>query len=573
VAKGLRARHRNGIVAAILTLGLVAAACGGGGNGTSGSSGPPTTGGVSGDDTDPGKPVVGGEAVYALEAETDDGWCLVEAQLAIAGIQVARSIYDTLAAPDSEGNVVPFLAKTIEPNADATVWTITLREGIKFHDGTDLTAEVVKNNLDAYRGQYEGRSPLLTVFVFQDVESIDVVDELTLTVTMKRGWAAFPSFLYGSGRFGMMAQAQLDSPDHCNDEMIGTGPFKFEGDWIVNDHLTLVKNENYWRKDADGTPLPYLNKLTYIPVLETSTLVNGVKTGQYTLAQSDSAEGIAQLRGLKDSGDISLVESDKFPELAYILLNASLAPFDNINARFAVAHAFNYEELNTLRNEDLLQRATGPFGPGVTGYLPDQELPGYDLDLAKEFVAKYTEETGEPLEFSLSSTPDAGSIESANLTKSYFEAAGMKVEIRTALQAAYIDLAISGDFQAMGWRNHPGFDPDTQYVWWYGVGNGNPVNFSRFTDPEIDRLLDEGRTETDPAVRQQIYEDLNRRFAEQMWSMWTFYTLWSIPGAANLHGVFGPNLPTEDSPDAVGAKPYDGLGVGHDVSGLWLSEE
>jgi peptide/nickel transport system substrate-binding protein len=552
-----------------MAMALVAAACGGGG-GNGGGAGSTTTGG--GGDGDAGKPVPGGDAVYALEAETDDGWCLPSAQLAIAGIQVARSIYDQLAAPDSEGNMVPFLAQSIEPNADATEWTITLREGIKFHDGTDLTAEVVANNLIAYTGQYDNRpNVLLFYFVFLNIESIEATDALTVVVKMKEPWAAFPSFLYSSGRLGIMAQAQLDSPDHCNDEMIGTGPFKFEGDWVINDHLTLVKNENYWRKDADGTPLPYLDSITYVPVLETSTLVNGVKTGQYTLAHTDSAEGIAQLRPMQEAGDISLVESDKFPELGYILLNASKEPFDNINARFAVAHAFNYEEINTLRNEDLLTRATGPFGPGVMGNLPDQELPGYDLDLAKDYVAKYTEETGKPLEFSLSSTPDAGSIESANLTKRYFEEAGMKVEIRTALQAAYIDLAIDGDFQAMGWRNHPGFDPDTQYVWWYGTGN--PVNFSRFNDEEINRLLDEGRAETDPAARQQIYEELNARFAEQMWSMWTFYTLWSIPGAPNLHGVFGPNLPTADSPDAVGADPYDGLAVGHDVSGLWLSQE
>jgi peptide/nickel transport system substrate-binding protein len=544
---------------------MIAAACGGGDKKTDDTGGDTTT---PVEDT---TPVPGGDVVYALEAETDDGWCLPEAQLAIAGIQVARTIYDQLAVPNDTGAMEPFLASSIEPNADATEWTITLREGITFHDGSPLTAEVVKNNLDAYRGQFEARSPLLFFFVFQNIETIEATDELTLVVTMKAPWAAFPSFLYSSGRLGIMAQAQLDSADHCNDEMIGTGPFKFEGEWVVGDHLKLTKNENYWRKDADGVQLPYLNSVTYVPVLETSTLINGVKTGQYTMAHTDSAEGIAQLRPLAEAGDISLVESDKFPELAYILLNAGQEPFDNINARFAVAHAFNYEEVNTLRNEDLLVRATGPFGPGVMGNLPDQELPGFDLDLAKDFVAKYTAETGKPLEFSLSSTPDAASIETANLTKSYLEAAGMKVEIRTALQAAYIDLAIDGDFQAMGWRNHPGFDPDTEYVWWHGYP-ANPVNFSRFNDEEINRLLDEGRAETDPATREIIYQDLNKRFNEQQYSVWTFYTLWTIPGATNVRGVFGPNLPTADSPDAMGSAPFDGLAVGHDMSGVWLAE-
>ena len=97
------------------------------------------------------------------------GWCLPEAQLAISGIQVARAIYDTLTAPDENGEIKPFLAESVEPNADNTAWTIKLRDGIKFHDGTALDATVVKNNLDAYRGAYPARQPLLFVFMFQDI--------------------------------------------------------------------------------------------------------------------------------------------------------------------------------------------------------------------------------------------------------------------------------------------------------------------------------------------------------------------------------------------------------------------
>ena len=69
----------------------------------------------------------------------------------------------------------------------------------------------------------------------------------------------------------------------------------------------------------------------------------------------------------------------------------------------------------------------------------------------------------------------------------------MSVEI-TVDQSTQIDSAISGDFEAIGWRNHPGGDPDEQYVWWKSASSGNPINFGRFSDPEIDQLLDQGRT-------------------------------------------------------------------------------
>ncbi len=140
-----------------LALSLVAAACGGSSDNGGGDD---ESGGGDGEEVDAlqvpedsGEPVSGGELTYYLEAETNGGYCLAEAQLAISGVQVARSVYDTLTAPNADGEYVPFLAESVESNEDFTEWTITIREGIKFHNDTDLTAEVVKNNLDAYRGQ------------------------------------------------------------------------------------------------------------------------------------------------------------------------------------------------------------------------------------------------------------------------------------------------------------------------------------------------------------------------------------------------------------------------------------
>ena len=143
----------------VLALALLVTAC------ASVESGSTQVSGGDDDDADAGPPQYGGRVVYGLEAETTNGWCLPEGQLAIAGIQVARSIYDTLTVPNGEGEFVPFLAEAVTSNPDFTEWTITLRPGITFHDGSPLTAEVVKNNLDAYRGQYPGRTSLLFQFV------------------------------------------------------------------------------------------------------------------------------------------------------------------------------------------------------------------------------------------------------------------------------------------------------------------------------------------------------------------------------------------------------------------------
>jgi peptide/nickel transport system substrate-binding protein len=130
--------------------------------------------------------------------------------------------------------------------------------------------------------------------------------------------------------------------------------------------------------------------------------------------------------------------------------------------------------------------------------------------------------------------------------KEQAEQAGADVTIRTVDQSTLINEAIAGNFQGAGWRNHPGGDPDTQYVWWYST---SPVNFGRIKDPVIDRLLDEGRSEPDQAKRTKIYQDVNRRFAKEHYNLWSWYTYWAVGFQKDVKGIAGPPLPE-------GGKPY-----------------
>ena len=547
-------------LALLLAVGLVAAACGGGGGGDDDDD-------ATGPDTEEeGAPEAGGRVIYGLEAETDGGFCLPEAQLAISGIMVARTIYDTLTAPNADGDYVPYLAESVEPNADYTQWTITIRDGVKFHDGSDLTAEVVKNNIDAYRGEYKDasgtliRRPLLFIFVFQDIASVEVADPRTVVVTTDRPWVAFPSYLHSSGRMGILGQAQLDDAENCDENLVGTGPFQLD-EWVRNDHLTAVRNEDYWRQDGDGNQLPYLDEIEFRPIIEATQRQNAIQAGQISMTHESGGERIAQYRPLAESGTINLVESEEQAEVLYMLLNSSVPPFDNILARRAVAHAINYEQLNSLRNQDIFTVANGPFAPGEVGYLEDTGFPTYDQELARDLVEQYEAETGQPLTFTGSSTSDPGTIQSVQVVQQMLADVGIETSLRSTDQATLINEAIGGQYQAHVWRNHPGGEPDGQYIWWH---TGLPTNFGRINDPEIDRLLDEGRVTADEATRQQIYEDLNRRFAEQVWNIWLWWPTWAIPSSTDVHGVYGPTLPD-------GSDPPETLGTGHPTVGLWVS--
>lgn len=538
---------------------LVAGACGGGGSGSedSGSDG----------DEDAGPAQSGGKVVYGLEAETTDGWCLPEAQLAIAGIQVARSIYDTLTVPNDKGEFEPFLAESVEPNDDYTEWTIQVREGVKFHDGTDLTAEVVKNNIDAYRGQYEGRNSLLFVFVLQDIDTVTTEGPLTVKVTTKRPWVSFPAHLNSSGRMGMIAQSQLDSPDACGQDLVGTGPFKLV-DWRVNSSMKLERNEDYWRTDADGNQLPYLDELEYQPTPEAIQLKNGLESGSIDAFHTSSITNaliIEDMREQAEAGDVNIAESEDFAEVGFQMLNVTKPPFDNILARQAAAAAVDREEANLTLNNGLPTIANGPFAKGSLGYLEDSGFGEYDPDLAKELVAEYEEETGQPLEFQISAVQDTAVLQQVDLAKQFYEEAGMTVSVTTLEQSSLITTAIEKNYQAITWRNYPGLDPDNLYVWWYGAGN--PVNFMGFDDPEVNELLDQGRVTADPDERKTIYEDLNRELNKEKYQLWTTWAIWAVPTAADVHGVVGAR-PT----DGDGSSDYTGLAVGVDPALLWREQ-
>jgi peptide/nickel transport system substrate-binding protein len=538
--------------AAILALGLVAAACGGGGDDDAGGGGGATGG------EDAGTPTPGGKVVYGLEAETIDGWCLPEAQLPISGILVANSIYDTLTRPNAEGVIEPWLAESVEPNEDSTVWTIKLREGIKFHDGTDLTADVVKNNLDAYRGQYPTRAPQLFIFVFLPIQSVDVVDPLTVQVTLNQPWVSFDAQLYGDGRPGIMAQAQLDDTSSCAENLIGTGPFRFV-DWVPNQKFTAEKNPDYWATDAAGNQLPYLDEIEFRPIVEVEQRRNALESGEINAMHTTDEDTIVDLRSLAESGDANVYESEKFGEVTYVMLNESEPPFDNFKARQAVAYAVDFEEYNAIVGAGILTRASGPFAPGNIGHLDDTGFPEYDPERAEELVAEYEDETGLPLRFTFTNTNSAAANDQSQLVKEQMEAVGIEVEIVAVDQSTQIDAALDGDFQAIGWRLHPGGDPDLQYNWWK---SGSPVNFGRFSDPEIDRLLDQGRTSKEG--REQVYEDLNQRFSDEIHNVWIHYTLWIVATAPDVHGVPGEG-PTS-------AEGFPGLADGHPVAYMWVEQ-
>jgi peptide/nickel transport system substrate-binding protein len=497
-------------------------------------------------------PKPGGSVTYGLEAETGGGWCPSSARLAISGVEVGAAIYDTLVVPNTKNEMVPYLAKSVEPNADFTEWKITLRDGVKFHDGTPLDSSALVRNFDEYR-----KSALIGA-ALKDIGTVTATGPLEVTVTTTRPWPELPWFLYLDGRFLIEAPAQLDSPD-CASKLIGTGPFVLDH-WTVNQELVGNKNPDYWQKDSKGRQLPYLDKITFKPVAEAVQRVNSLQGGQLDIMHTSDGQQVDALRQLTEQFNV-LEQPRGRSEVRYYLMNVAKPPLDDLNARKAVAMAIDRNQINEIRNNGAYRVADGPFDTKVIGYTKNPGYPKFNVKEAKKLASAYRAAHGGQFTVVLEHTNDPANTAEAELIKQQLAKAGIDATLKQDDQTAFIAAAVGGNFSIMLWRNHPGNDPDTNYQWWQ---TGSLLNFGKIADPTLQGLMDQGRTETDAAKRKQIYTDINKRFASQVYNVWAYYADWAVGAKKTVQGLDGPPLPDGGGKPAVllyGRQPLLGLYV------------
>jgi peptide/nickel transport system substrate-binding protein len=486
----------------------------------------------------------GGEITFGLENETDtaNGFCLPRSQLAISGIQVAAAVYDTLMVPNSKGDYVPYLAESVTPNDDFSEWTITLREGVTFHDGTPVDAEAVKLNLDTYSGQ-DGApqaAPLFSSFLKPIVVSNEVVDPLTVLVTFNQPIPGYPGYLYGTGRAGMVAPAQLNAGDACATDMIGSGPFVCEdGCWTPGESTVLTANPDYWQEGY-----PKASQITFVPVPESSQRLTSLRGGELDILHLDSAQQIDQLDRQRANFNL-LVQKPGLREIRYYFVNSAKPPFDNPDARLALAHAIDREEINQISNKGLFELADGIMDSKSPGYLSDAGIPEHNKKKAQELVDAVKAENDGAFDVTLlADTSDPENVREAELIQGQLEDVGMTVTLPPqAAQASFINDAIAGNFGVFLWRNlHGGSTTmiDNDLIPWFG--ESSLVNFGRISDADLEAALQEQRLATDVAGRSEANEVVNQIISENVYILPMWYVDWTVGSAKNVK-VALPKLP------------------------------
>ena len=481
-------------------------------------------------------PKEGGSLTVATEAEVTTGFDPFNSDWDATGLSYASTVYDMLTALADDGTVKPYLAQSITPNADFTQWTIVARPNINFTDGEPFNADSIKLNLDTHL-----KSPLTGPVLF-DVASVTKVDAMTVQVNMKAPWSDFPQIL--AGQLGAQVAPKAIADPNRATHPIGTGPFIFSS-WVSGDHFTATKNPNYWRKDANGNSLPYLNSITFKPIIDPQSRENSLKSGVVDLMHGTDTQTIVDFRADKT---IHLLEQTKGRvEQDFVMLNTSRAPLDDIRIRQALAMGIDQTRYNNVINNGIVKVSDGPFSD-ASGFTNGSGYPAYNPTAAKALVQAYeADHHVSSVSFEFGTTNTGKNLQGNQLIADMWSQIGITAHVVQIEQSQYISNAVLGNYQAYGWRQFAEPDPDADFIWWgssFAKPNGQlSTNFARNKDPVIDANMTDARTTVDAAKRKADYENVAVQLNKDLPFLWLDQAAWFYAAKPSVEGIDNHTLP------------------------------
>lgn len=423
--------------------------------------------------------------------------------------KVQENIYERLLIQDESLELKPGLATEWEAVED-NVWEFKLREGVKFHDGEDFNAEVVKANIDRVIDE-KVASP--RAFLYAMIKEIRVVDDYTVQFETEFPFAPLPSHLAHSGG-GMVSPAVIEEDyaqiekgeepgSYINENPVGTGFFKFE-EWIPGESITLVRNDDYWGENA------LLDSVTFKVVEEDLTRVAELKTEDTHIADPLSPSDISEVESVDG---LSVIKTPSV-RLNYIGFNEEKEPFNDPKVRQALNMAIDKNQIIDGIYEGIGIPATGPLAPDVFGY--DESIKGleYEPEKAKELLKEAGLEDG--FEAKLWTDDKRTSIDTATNIQAQLKDYNIDVQIEQFEWGAYLDKTGNGEHEmfVLGWSVVTGDADYGLHPLFHSENLGVPGNRTFTQDEELDKLLDAAREESDEKERLALYSEIQEKLNE-----------------------------------------------------------
>jgi peptide/nickel transport system substrate-binding protein len=498
--------NRKMSVALVLALALVLVAgvlagCGGPGGG----GGADTGGGADADK----------QVVVGISSEPTS---LDEAQISdYNSDRVANEIYDTLLRfADGSMDVEPALAESYEISEDGLTYTLHLRQGVTFHDGTDFNADAVLFNYERmtdpkHEAYAFGEYPYAET-IFGEVEKVEAPDANTVVFTLKETFAPFLNHL-AMTQFGIASPeaVRLSGKDYTS-KPVGTGPFKFVS-WTPGTEVVLEKNEDYWAGPAK------INTVIYRFIKDNNVRLSELEAGTVDFVVDMLPDEIARLK------EDSSLQVDTLPgqHTWYLEMNCQRKPFDKKEVRQAFSYAINKQAIvdGILKESGELAKSFLP--PSTPYYTEDVAQYDYNPDKAKELLAAAGYAKGLEVDFYI---PESGSgmqqpDAMATAIQSDLKAVGVTLNIQKMEWGAYLDMLIQPEkkqkalISEMSWVSDNGDADNFLYTLCGGMSwPTDGFNMAFYKNAEFDKLVKEARTTMDTDKRGELYEQAQKILAE-----------------------------------------------------------
>ncbi|GIW20341.1 MAG: ABC transporter substrate-binding protein [Chloroflexota bacterium] len=505
---------------------LVVAACGGAASPTPAASPSPGQSAAPSAPASPtGQPKAGGTLVVALPGDITrtDPALIDDSNSSYVMTQVMEGL--VALKPGTTSEVVPALAESWTISPDGKTYTFKLRQGVKFHDGTDFNAEAVKFNYDRWKNfptelqdySYYAGAVFGGYGDTSNIASVDVVDPYTVTITLKQPNS---SFLLAQTLtvFAISSPTALRAGKADNSEtdvskipyaqggppaMVGTGPFKFK-EWVVGDHVTVERNPDYWNKDA----VPYLDAIVFRPVAEEAQRLNGLASGELDFAQVVAPVDIATIR---QNPDLQVIDRGESCNIAQISMNHKYSPINNKTIREAIAYAVNKQYLIDTFYAGLAVPADN-WMPLNTLYAKPLNLPTYDPEKAKQLIAEsgvtdLTIDFYYPSDVTRPYMPDPKGIFEA--ITSDLEAVGFTIVPHTETwRPDYLDHEYAGNFEMwlLGWTCDWAGPDNFLKTAFFGYVDGEPSTEFAYRNDELEKTMNDALAATDEATAKALWE-------------------------------------------------------------------
>ncbi len=431
------------------------------------------------------------------------------------------NLYDTLIFPNAEGGVDTWLAESWEVSEDGTTYTFKLREGVTFHDGSELTASDVVYSFDRQTGIGEGFAYMLA-----DADSATAVDDYTVEFKLAQPTGLFlPSLLrlYVVNEDLVRANTAAEGPygengDYGKDWLLvndaGSGPYKVK-EFPLEEFLLMEKNDDWWGEFAANAP----DEIRFIGTTEGVTIRTLMANKELEI--SDQWQTVQTVQALQALDEIEGVDIAAIPTMTefYYMVNTKIAPTDDVHCRRAMAYAFDYETAVSLEWEGT-EQSQGPVPASLGGHNPDVFVFSRDVDKAMEELAQcaYADDlANNPVEIHwVSEVPDEEKF--ALLFQSNMAEIGMDVKVVSVPWLSTVDntsaqetsphivtIYVSADLPEAGTMLFQRYHSSTANQW---------LQNEWLLDEDFDARIEDALVTADQEERFAKYRDLQDYIAE-----------------------------------------------------------